>query len=137
MQLVRSSTRRWLPSSDYGAVSMLLLLMTLVVTGGRRIRHVGYLESDPVVKRLCGLERVPRVHTVRRWLNAFDAQGVEALLGLNASLTGRVMRERGLSAADAGYRWDGGVDRTSGARGATRFQSASAQGAELLPNQCL
>ena len=96
MQLVRSSTRRWLPSSDYGAVSMLLLLMTLVVTGGRRIRHVGYLESDPVVKRLCGLERVPRVHTVRRWLNAFDAQGVEALLGLNASLTGRVMRERGL-----------------------------------------
>ena len=69
MQLVRSSTRRWLPSSDYGAVSMLLLLMTLVVTGGRRIRHVGYLESDPVVKRLCGLERVPRVHTVRRWLS--------------------------------------------------------------------
>ena len=75
MQLMRSSMARCLPSSDYGAVSMLLLL-TLVVTGGRRIRHVGYLESDPVVKRLCGLERVPRVHTVRRWLNAFDAQGI-------------------------------------------------------------
>ena len=61
MQLMRSSTARWLPSSDYGAVSMLVLLLTLVVTGGRRIRHVGYLESNPVVKRLCGLERVPRV----------------------------------------------------------------------------
>jgi hypothetical protein len=70
---------------------MVLLVLTLLITGGRRVRHVGYLESDPLVKRICGLVRVPTLHTVGRWLRAFDRQGVDALLGVNERLVGDVI----------------------------------------------
>jgi hypothetical protein len=52
---------------------------------------VGYLESDPLVKRICGLARVPTLHTVGRWLRGFDRQGVDALLGVNEQLVGDVI----------------------------------------------
>lgn len=55
------------------------------------MRHIGYLESDPMVKRLCGLSRVPTAHTVGRWLRSFDAGGVAALLGVNEQLVGQVI----------------------------------------------
>ncbi len=80
-----------LPGSDFGSVSMVLLVLTLLITGGRRVRHVGYLESDPLVKRICGLARVPTLHTVGRWLRGFDRQGVDALLGVNEQLVGDVI----------------------------------------------
>ena len=88
--LVRGVSAR-LPRNDFGAVPMVLLLLTLLITGGRRVRHVGYLEGDPVVKRVCGLARVPTLHTVGRWLRGFDDRGVEALLTVNERLVGEVI----------------------------------------------
>jgi hypothetical protein len=29
-------------------VSMVLLVLALLITGGRRVRHIGYLETDPL-----------------------------------------------------------------------------------------
>ena len=72
---------------------MALLVLALLITGGRRVRHVGYLETDPLVKRFCGLAQVPAVRTVARWLGGFDRSGVEALLSLNEGLVGRVIRD--------------------------------------------
>lgn len=83
--------RSRLPRSDFGSVPMVLLLLTLMITGGRRVRHVGYLENDPLVKRVCELKRMPMLHTLGRWLRAFDAQGVAALLGVNERLVGEVI----------------------------------------------
>jgi hypothetical protein len=70
---------------------MVLLLLTMLITGGRRVRHVGYLQGDPLVERLCGLRRIPTLHTVGHWLRGFDARGVTALLGVNDRLVGQVI----------------------------------------------
>lgn len=88
--LLRSASSR-LPCSDFGAPAMVLLLLTLLITGGRRVRHVAYLEGDPLVKRVSGLSRIPTLHTVGRWLRSFDGRGVAALLGVNEQLVGAVI----------------------------------------------
>ncbi len=87
---------RHMPRSDYGAMSMVLLLLGLLITGGRRVRHIGYLESDPVVKRFCKLNQVPSSRTVGRWLCSFERAGVDGLLSVNEALVGRVIRDSGL-----------------------------------------
>lgn len=88
--MLRAATCR-LPRSDFGAVPMVLVLVTMLITGGRRVRHVAYLEGDPLVKRISGLNRVPTLHTVGRWLRGFDARGVAALLGVNERVVGDVI----------------------------------------------
>lgn len=93
-ELLRKAARR-LPSSDFGTVQVVLAVLTLLITGGRRVRHLGYLQSDPVVKRMCGLSRVPSVHTVGRWLRGFDRRAVDALLAVNEELVGEVIEQSG------------------------------------------
>jgi hypothetical protein len=95
-EMIRRQAQRALPSCDFGRVPMVLLVLALLITGGRRVRHIGYLETDPLVKRFCGLAQVPVPRTVGRWLSAFDHSGVEALLSLNEGLVGRVIRDSGV-----------------------------------------
>lgn len=95
-EAIRRHARRTLPGSDYGRVAMILLVLALLITGGRRVRHVGYLETDPLVKRFCGLAQVPAPRTVGRWLGAFEYGGVDGLLSLNEVLVGRVINDSGL-----------------------------------------
>ena len=54
---IRRHLGRWAPRTDYGVVPMLLLVLMLIISGGRRVRHVRYLEGDPVVLRGCALAR--------------------------------------------------------------------------------
>jgi len=42
-EAIRRHAQRALPGSDYGRVAMVLLVLALLVTGGRRVRHIGYL----------------------------------------------------------------------------------------------
>lgn len=80
-----------LPGSDFGSVAMVLLVLVMLITGARRVRHVGYVEGDPLVGRVCGLGRMPSQHTLGRWLRAFDSRGVKALLSVNERLVGEVI----------------------------------------------
>ena len=48
-----------LPSSDYAAWRIVLVLLTLLIVGGRRVRHLRFLQHDPLVERLSGLRRLP------------------------------------------------------------------------------
>src|SRR5213593_1760845 len=41
--------------SDYGSPRLVLLLLGLLVVGGRRLEHLRYLAEDPLVTRFCGL----------------------------------------------------------------------------------
>jgi hypothetical protein len=75
---------------------MVLLVLALLITGGRRVRHIGFLETDPLVKRFCGLTQIPTARTVGRWLGAFEPSGVDGLLTLNEVLVGRVINDSGL-----------------------------------------
>jgi hypothetical protein len=96
---LRSEIRRFLsgtlPKSDYGICGMVLLMLLLLITGGRRLRHLGYLQGDPLVARCCGLSRLPSVHTVGRWLGHFDEAAVDRLLSWN-----EVVVARGIQACD-------------------------------------
>jgi hypothetical protein len=80
-----------LPGSDFGSVPMVLLVIVMLITGARRVRHVGYVEGDPLVERLCGLGRLPTQHTLGRWLRAFDDRGVKALHRVKERLVGEII----------------------------------------------
>lgn len=45
---------------------------------------------------MSGLSRIPTLHTVGRWLRAFDGCGVAALLGINEQLVGEVIERSAL-----------------------------------------
>ncbi len=93
---LRREVARKLPGGDYGAVAMTLLVIALLVTGGRRVRHARYLESDAMVKRFCSVNRVPTPRTIGRWLRGFDSAGVDALLRLNEWLSGQMIEGSGV-----------------------------------------
>lgn len=90
---IQDGVGRRLPATDYGVASMTLLLLALIVTGGRRLRHLKYLQQDPVVGRFCGLARMPTDRTVARWLAGFDAVHVDGLLKLNEEVAADVIRQ--------------------------------------------
>ena len=71
-EMIRRQAQRASTSCDFARVSMVLLVLALLITGGRRVRHTGYLEPDPLVKRFCGLAQVRAARTVGRWLGGFD-----------------------------------------------------------------
>jgi hypothetical protein len=85
-----------LPASDFGASSLVLLLLGLLVSGGRRVSHVEYLKSDPLVLRLCGLKRVPTTRTISRWLGQFTRRQVACLSRLNDELVTSSIRSSGV-----------------------------------------
>ena len=89
---IRRHVGRWLPASDFGGVAMVLLVLTLIISGGRRVRHLGYLGLDPLVLRSCGLARMPSARTVGRWLGGLDTASVQGLRRLNEALTLEVIR---------------------------------------------
>jgi hypothetical protein len=41
--------------SDYGSARLALVVMALFYVGARRLEHLRYLGSDPLVTRFCGL----------------------------------------------------------------------------------
>ena len=94
--LLRRELGSGLPRSDFGVPAMVLVLLTLVISGGRRLRHLRYLAGDPLVLRLCGLTRLPTPRTVGRWLAAFRARHLPRLQRVNALVVARAIRHAGL-----------------------------------------
>ena len=54
--------------SDYGSTRLGLMLLALLLVGGRRLEHLRHVAGDPLVTRFCGLARVPTARTVANWL---------------------------------------------------------------------
>jgi hypothetical protein len=79
---------RW---TDFGVVAIVRLLIGLVVVGGRRLRHMAYLQDDPLFQRFCGLRRLPTARTVSRWLTQFTMETVGRLQALNAAVIAHVL----------------------------------------------
>jgi len=93
---LRDGLYRRLPKSDYSVVGLSLLLIALLLTGGRRISHLRMLQHDPIVSRFCGLDRLPTDRSVSRWLSQFDAVHVDALQQINERVTAEVIHALGL-----------------------------------------
>jgi hypothetical protein len=84
-----------LPPTDYGVVGVVLVVLALVLSGGRRLRHLRYLDGDPIVRRFCGLRQLPTARTVGRWLAAFRVPHLRRLQWVNALVAARAIRQTG------------------------------------------
>src|SRR5262245_9196444 len=69
--------------SDSGSARLSLLVLALLYVGGRRPEHLQYLAGDPLVRRFCGLARIPTPRTVGNWLRQFTRETLRALSRLN------------------------------------------------------
>lgn len=77
---------------DFGPVALVRLLVGLLIVGGRRLEHVGYLKGDPLVHRFAGLAHLPSARTLSRWLKNFKAAWVWRLQRLNAEVVAPIVR---------------------------------------------
>lgn len=81
---------------DYRAIDMILVMVVLILAGGRRLDHLNYLCQDPLVKRFCGLLRLPRERSVARWLKRFTHKSLMALVELNSQIVGEAIEQQKL-----------------------------------------
>lgn len=58
---------------DVPLVGLVLLIVALLLVGGRRLRHVRRLYGDPIVRRFTGLDRLPTRRSLARRLSEFRA----------------------------------------------------------------
>jgi hypothetical protein len=63
----------------YDRSRLLLALVVHLLLGYRKLRDARYYRDDPMVRRLLGLERLPDVATVSRFLSEADAKSVGQL----------------------------------------------------------
>lgn len=89
--LIRQHLSKCGLSGDFGVVGMFRLLLVLLLVGGSRLRHVLFLEDDPLVQRFCGLWHLPSPRTISRWLKQFTMASVQYLQKLNAVIVGSVV----------------------------------------------
>jgi hypothetical protein len=82
--------------TDYGVVGMVLLVLGLLITGGRRLHHLLFHPNDVMLLRFCGLKRLPSPRTVGRWLRRFTQKHIERLLRVNEELVAEAIRRAGL-----------------------------------------
>ena len=81
---------------DFGAVAMVRLVIGLVVVGGRRLRHVAFVQDDPLFRRFCEVQVVPTARTVSRWLQGFTMTTVAHLQAINTAVVARVLATLGV-----------------------------------------
>jgi hypothetical protein len=57
LRLVRRALAATLPRIDFGVAAMGLAILMLLIAGGRRHRHVLYVDCDSLVLRRCEVRR--------------------------------------------------------------------------------
>ena len=83
---IRECLRHCRVGSDYGCANLVVLVVGLLVVGGRRLGQLRYLANDQLLARLCGLARIPSDRTVVNWLKQFTGHSLAALARLNSEL---------------------------------------------------
>ena len=126
--MLRRAVGSGFPATDFGAVPMLLTLLGLILVGGRRILHLRYEQSDPVLARFGGLSRLPAPRTVSAWMQRFRSEDGERLSKLNEELVAAALRRTGPPPAHPRRRRVGGQHRTQGEGRAPGLQRPPAQG---------
>ena len=94
---LRTAVRHLQSSNGYCASRIVLLMIVHLFLGWRRLRDLDYYRTDPLVKRVVGLDRMPDVSTLSRRLTEFDGRSVDNIRGLLRGL----VAERAISASPA------------------------------------
>lgn len=79
---LRAAVRHLPSSGGYCASRIALLMIVHLFIGWRRLRDLDYYRTDPLVKRVVGLDRMPNVSTVSRRLTEFDQRSIDNLRGV-------------------------------------------------------
>jgi len=95
---------------DYGTRRLMLVVIGLLLVGGRRLEHLQYVANDPLFGRFCGLAHIPSARTVVNWLKSFTRRSIAALARLNSDLVIDQIAALGLRRATVDL--DGTVLRT-------------------------
>lgn len=91
---VRALFARYELGGDYRPIDMILVILGLILVGGRRLDHLSYVCTDPLVKRFCGLMRLPRPRSVSRWLKRFTEDSLQALVELNSQMVSEAIQKQ-------------------------------------------
>lgn len=94
---VRGVFSRYEVGGDYRAIDMILVIVVLILVGGRRLDHLNYVCDDPLVKRFCGLLRLPRERSVARWLKRFTHKSLKALVEINSQIVSEAIEKQSLT----------------------------------------
>lgn len=79
----------------YSASTILLVLVTHLMLGWKRLRDLEYYGDDPLLKRVLGLSRLPDVSTLTRAMRRFDASTVDRYRNMSRELvTDRILASR-------------------------------------------
>ena len=81
---------------DFGAVAMVRLVIGLLVVGGRRLRHLAFVQDDPLFQRFCEVRVVPTARTLSRWLQTFTMATVASVQQINTVVVARVLATLGV-----------------------------------------
>jgi hypothetical protein len=87
---LRQSERRLPRRGDLRFVPLVLLVVAMLLVGGRRLRHVEFLGDDPLIRRITGLGRIPSRRTLARRLSALrkvDLDEIDRLILVTAADT--------------------------------------------------
>src|SRR5260370_16250467 len=76
---LRRSEQRLPRRGDLRFIPLVLLVVAMLLVGGRRLRHVEFLGDDPLVHRITGLRRVPSRRTLARRLSALRKVDLDEL----------------------------------------------------------
>jgi hypothetical protein len=95
-RVVRSACAGTATWSDFGARAMVRLLIGLLVVGGRRLRHLAFVQDDPLFKRFCEVQIVPTARSVSRWLQGVTMTTVACLQQINTTVIARVLATLGV-----------------------------------------
>ena len=106
-------------AGDYGAVRMVLLVVGLLLAGGRRLAHLAVLSHDPIFLRFAGVHRLPADRTVARWMAGAAQTVIEAVASVVRDVAHEAIDSLGLARLTLDL--DGTVLRVCGsAEGAER-----------------
>lgn len=83
-----AGTRGW---GDFDAAAMVRVLIALLVVGGRRLRHLAFVQDDPLFRRFCAVQVLPTARTTSRWLQGFTLTTVAHLQAINTAVVARVL----------------------------------------------
>ena len=90
-KLVRAAFSDARLGGDFGVIAMVRVLVGLLLVGGRRLDHLRYLATDPLLRRFARVRLWPTARTVSRWLKRFTMKSVEHLMALNAAVIAQIM----------------------------------------------
>lgn len=76
---------------DFGAIALVRVLIALLVVDGRRLEHLKYLASDPLLLRFARVQVWPTARMASLWPKRFTMKSVEHLSALDAAVIVQIL----------------------------------------------